>query len=194
MTEKPYSPLSSYLCDPHFQQFTYGVVSEGVFAESLLKFCGKFAKIYAKITKKKRNVLMRQEKGAKFCGKLRKFRGNLRNFFCNDPFPNDPISELLVFSFRQRRQFLNGAGLCFFQISQPQESWHPEPSKKVVSLNPASTLGHRGQGQCFQGGALRRADTQTPTRYSVFSTHSDTQAVPAFHCRIRTFKGIFSTR
>ena len=29
---------------------------------------------------------------------------------------------------------------------------------------------------------LRRADTQTPTRHSVFSTHSDTQAVPAFHC------------
>ena len=27
---------------------------------------------------------------------------------------------------------------------------------------------------------LRRADTQTPT--SVFSTHSDTHAVPAFHC------------
>ena len=26
---------------------------------------------------------------------LRKFRGNLRKIFCNDPFPNDPISELL---------------------------------------------------------------------------------------------------
>ena len=26
---------------------------------------------------------------------LQKFRGNLRIFFCNDPFPNDPISELL---------------------------------------------------------------------------------------------------
>ena len=26
---------------------------------------------------------------------LRKFRGNLRKFFCDDPFPNDPISELL---------------------------------------------------------------------------------------------------
>ena len=37
---------------------------------------------------------------------------------------------------------------------------------------------------------LRGADTQTPTRHSVFSTHSDTQAVPAFHC-IRMFKGIF---
>ena len=28
-----------------YQQFTYGVVSEGVFAESLRKFCGKFAEI-----------------------------------------------------------------------------------------------------------------------------------------------------
>ena len=28
-----------------FQQFTYGVVSEGVFAESLRKFCGKVAEI-----------------------------------------------------------------------------------------------------------------------------------------------------
>ena len=31
---------------------------------------------------------------------------------------------------------------------------------------------------------LRRADTPTPTRHSVFSTHSDTQAVPAFHCLV----------
>ena len=29
-------------------------------------------------------------KGAEFCG-----RGNLRKFFCTDPFPNDPISVLL---------------------------------------------------------------------------------------------------
>ena len=26
---------------------------------------------------------------------LRKFRGILRKIFCNDPFPNDPISKLL---------------------------------------------------------------------------------------------------
>ena len=49
------------------QQFTYGVVSEGVFAESLWKFCGKFAEI-CKIC-----VLLRQEMVQKFCGKLRKF-------------------------------------------------------------------------------------------------------------------------
>ena len=41
---------------------------------------------------------------------------------------------------------------------------------------------------------IRRADTQTLTRSaSFFSTHSDTQAVPAFHC-IGMFKSIFSTR
>ena len=72
-----------------FQQYTYGVVSEGVFAESLRKFCGKFAEICRKY------VLLRQERVRKFCGKLRKFRGKLRKIFCNDPFPNDPISELL---------------------------------------------------------------------------------------------------
>ena len=35
--------------------------------------------------------------------------------------------------------------------------------------------------------------TRKPRHASVFSTHSDTQAVPRFHC-IRMFKGIFSTR
>ena len=35
--------------------------------------------------------------------------------------------------------------------------------------------------------------TRKPRHASVFSTHSDTQAVPAFHC-IRMFKSIFSTR
>ena len=35
--------------------------------------------------------------------------------------------------------------------------------------------------------------TRKPRHARVFSTHSDTQADPAFHC-IRMFKGIFSTR
>ena len=35
--------------------------------------------------------------------------------------------------------------------------------------------------------------TRKARHASVFSTHSDTQAVPAFHC-IRMFKGTFSTR
>ena len=37
----------------------------------------------------------------------------------------------------------------------------------------------------------RRADTQTPTRNNVFSTHSDTQAVPAFHCIRLCLKAVF---
>ena len=57
------------------QQLTYGVVSKGVFAESLRKVRGNY-------------VLLRQERVRKFCG-------NLRKIFCNDPFPNDPISKLL---------------------------------------------------------------------------------------------------
>ena len=69
------------------QQLTYGVVSEGVFAEILRKFCGKFAE----------TTFYCARKG---CGNsaesLRKFRRNLRKIFCNDPFPNDPISELLT--------------------------------------------------------------------------------------------------
>ena len=68
------------------QQLTYGVVSEGVFAESLRKFCGKFAETTFYCARKGCGISAES---------LRKFRGNLRKFFCNDPFPNDPISELL---------------------------------------------------------------------------------------------------
>ena len=52
----------------------------------LRKLCGKFAEIC------KEMHLIAPGKGAEI---LRKFRGNLRKIFCNDPFPNDPISELL---------------------------------------------------------------------------------------------------
>ena len=69
------------------QQLTYGVVSEGVFAEILRKFCGKFAD----------NTFYCARKG---CGNsaesLRKFHGNLRKIFCSDPFLNDPISVVLI--------------------------------------------------------------------------------------------------
>ena len=60
------------------QQFIYGVVSEGVFVESLRKFCGKFAEI----CKKKESYCAR-----KGCGhsaeSLLKFCGNLRKVFCS---------------------------------------------------------------------------------------------------------------
>ena len=41
--------------------------------------------------------------------------------------------------------------------------------------------------------SLLEGPTRKPRHASVFSTRSDTQAVPAFHC-IPMFKGIFSTR
>ena len=49
------------------QQFTYGVVSKGVFAESLRKFCGKFAEICKEMS------FIAPEKGAEI---LRKVCGN----------------------------------------------------------------------------------------------------------------------
>ena len=52
---------------------------EGFFAEILRKLCGNLH-------------FIAPGNSAEI---LRKARGNLRNIFCNDPFPNDPISELL---------------------------------------------------------------------------------------------------
>ena len=40
-------------------------------------------------------VLLHQERVRNFCGKLRKFRRSFQTNFCNDPFLNDIISELL---------------------------------------------------------------------------------------------------
>ena len=82
-------PYDSYGRDraPFCQQLTYGVVSEGGFrgnsAEILRKVRGNY-------------VLLRQKR-------VRKFRGNLRKIFCNDPFPNDSISELLILALFRRR-------------------------------------------------------------------------------------------
>ena len=66
------------------EQFTYGVVSEGVFAESLLKFCGNFAKQI--------HVIL-SGKGAEI---LRKACGTFAEICGHDPFPNNPVSELLT--------------------------------------------------------------------------------------------------
>ena len=54
---------------PMDQQFTYGVVSKGIFAESLRKFCGKLAE--------NNFFLLRQERVRKFC---RKFAEICRTF------------------------------------------------------------------------------------------------------------------
>ena len=79
----PWGSKEKCSCNCYDQQFTYGIVSEGFFAEILWKAREKY-------------VLLRQERARKFCAKLRKFRGNLRKIFCNDPFPHDPKSELLI--------------------------------------------------------------------------------------------------
>ena len=89
MTQKrPFSSLLSHFGrDPESQQFTSGVVSEGVFAESFWKFCGKFAEICQKM----RSVA--SGKGAEILRKAAEIsRKFTRNIFCNDPFPNDPIT------------------------------------------------------------------------------------------------------
>ena len=63
-----------------------GSLAKGVFAESLRKFCGKFAEICKEMR------FIAPGKGAEI---PRKVRGNLRKIFCNDPFPNDPIPPFL---------------------------------------------------------------------------------------------------
>ena len=72
----------------------------------LPKVCRNSAEVCGNLKKKKKkrkNVWLRQERVQKFCGKLRKYRGNLRNLFCNDPFPDDPRSELLICRTSKRR-------------------------------------------------------------------------------------------
>ena len=67
----PFIPPPSSADMPYDQQFTYGVVSEGLFAESLRKFCAKFAEILLKIR------LIASAKGAEI---LRKVCGNSQKF------------------------------------------------------------------------------------------------------------------
>ena len=61
---------------------------------SLRKVCGNSAEIC------KKYVSLRQERVRKFCGKFAEISRRLRKIFCNDPFPNDPISELLRIALR----------------------------------------------------------------------------------------------
>ena len=66
------------------QQLAYGVVSEGCFWQ---KVCGNSAESSWKL------CFIAPGKGAEI---LQKFRRDLQKISCNDPFPNDPISELLI--------------------------------------------------------------------------------------------------
>ena len=70
----------------HCQQFTYGVVSEGFFAESLRKFCGKFAEIF----RRRRYVLLRQERVRKFCGKFAEISLKVAENFLQCPLSERP--------------------------------------------------------------------------------------------------------
>ena len=71
------------------QQFTFGVVSEGVF---VLKVCGNSTETSRKLSKHIRFIA--SGKGAEI---LQKVCGNFAEIcFFNDPFPNHPISELLT--------------------------------------------------------------------------------------------------
>ena len=62
----------------------------------LRKVCGNSAESSRKFGKKE-NLFIVSGKGAEILRKVAdQFRRNLRNIFCNDPFPNDPISEWLI--------------------------------------------------------------------------------------------------
>ena len=67
------------------------------------KVCGNSAGKFAEICNK--YVLLHQEMGAE---SLRKFSGHLRKLFCNDPFPNNLISELLKLDRDSLRSAMEG--------------------------------------------------------------------------------------
>ena len=67
-----------------------GSLAKVLLTESLRKFSGKFAQIC------KNYDSLRQESLRTFCGKLRKFRENVRKLFCYHPFPN-PDPPILAF-------------------------------------------------------------------------------------------------
>ena len=75
------------------QQLTYGVISEGVFAESLRKFCGNSAESSRTIR------FIAPGKGAeilrKVCGNFTEICGKF-SAMTPSPFPNDPISVVLT--------------------------------------------------------------------------------------------------
>ena len=64
---------------------------------------------------------------------------------------------------------------------------HTSTARSVGGRFPSENGSH------YTGVSQLEGPTRKPQHASVFSTHSDTRAVPAFHC-IRMFKGILSTR
>ena len=103
---------SSFRQEEKSQQFTYGVVSEGVVAEILRKFCGNLQEIR----------FIASGKGAEI---LRKVCGNfveIAKIFCNDPFPNDPISELLKITKTNFGLQAASGGVGIFHVKE--WGWH----------------------------------------------------------------------
>ena len=74
--------------------------------------------------------------------------------------------------------------------------WVPLNCKRRGSEKSTFLAMFRGdflRSACSPGIPSLEGPTRKPRHASVFSTHSETQAVPAFHC-MRMFKGIISTR
>ena len=64
---------------------------------------------------------------------------------------------------------------------------------KIQDFRPGLQFSSANEERTFRASHTLEGPTRKPRHASVFSTHSDTQAVPALHC-IRMFQGIFSTR
>ena len=87
------------------QQFTYGSLAKGF----LRKVCGNSAESSRKFDKNTFRCVR------KVCRNSAESCGNLRNIFWNDPFPNDPMSELLKKEGKKGKIGRNG-GKCYWQF------------------------------------------------------------------------------
>ena len=71
------------------QQFTYGVVREGVIAETLLQISAKFPQTFRRISAPFPDAMKR------ISANFREVSAEFPQTFRKNPFANDPISELL---------------------------------------------------------------------------------------------------
>ena len=90
-------PLLKRECVQVVSSSLMGSLAKGLF---LRKVCGNSVQLSQKY------VLLRHERVRKFCVKFVEVSRKFAESFCNDPFPNSPISELLRWVGRWRR----GAG------------------------------------------------------------------------------------
>ena len=120
-------PASQYA-----QQFTYGVVREGVFAESLRKFCGKFAEICKEMR------FVAPGKGAEI---LRKVCGNFAEICGKFPAmtPSRPCPSFPCFFWKKARKTTKKQG--FFIPTEPLKSL--EKKRKTPEKTRNSTQGEK---------------------------------------------------